>query len=52
MFFHKPCYNPNYTNPNEKIPSDICLKPQKLYKLYNAKQKNEKNIGKKILTKF
>ncbi len=40
IFFHKPYYNPNYTNPNKKNPNDICFKPKKLYKLYNAKQKN------------
>jgi hypothetical protein len=39
--FHKPYYNPNYTNPKKKSPSDICHKPKKLYKvykLYNAQQ--------------
>ncbi len=39
-FFHKPYYNPNYTNLNKKNPSDICPKPKKLckiYKLYIAK---------------
>jgi hypothetical protein len=35
IFVHKPYYNPNYTNPNKKYPSDICPKPKKLYKLYN-----------------
>jgi hypothetical protein len=41
IFFHKPYYNPNYTNPKKKSPNDICPKPKKLYKrykLYNAKQ--------------
>ncbi len=38
LFFHKPYYNLNYTNPTKKNPSDICPKPKKLYKLYNAKQ--------------
>jgi len=45
IFLHKPYYNFNYTNPNKKSPSDICPKPKKLYKiykLYNAKQKNLK----------
>jgi hypothetical protein len=45
MFFHKPYYNLNYTNPNKRSPSDICPKPKKLYevyKLYNAKQKKLK----------
>ncbi len=43
IFFHKPYYNPNYTNPNKKSFSDICPKPKKLYKLYklyNAKYVN------------
>jgi hypothetical protein len=43
IFCHKPYYNPNYTNPNKKILSDICPKPKKLYKLYklyNAKYVN------------
>jgi len=47
IFFHKFYYNPNYTNFNKKNPSDICLKPKKLYKiykLYNAKQKIKKNV--------
>jgi hypothetical protein len=45
IFFHKPYYNPNYTNLNKKSPSDICPKPKKLYKeykLYNAKKKKKK----------
>ncbi len=29
IFFHKPYYNPNYTNPNKKNLSDICRKPKK-----------------------
>ncbi len=37
-----------YYNPNKKNPSDICAKPKKLYKLYNAKQKIKKNIRKKF----
>ncbi len=44
IFFHKFYYNPNYTNLNKKNLSDICPKPKKLYKvykLYNAKQKNK-----------
>ncbi len=39
IFFHKPYYNPNYTNPNKKK-SRYALNPKKLYKLYklyNAK---------------
>jgi len=43
IFCHKPYYNPNYINPNKKSPTNICPKPKKLYKLYklyNAKQKN------------
>ncbi len=39
IFFHKPYYNLNYTNPNKKN-VDLCPKPKKLYKLYklyNAK---------------
>ncbi len=42
IFFHKPYYNRNYTNPNKKSPNDICFKHKqlyKVYKLYNAKQK-------------
>jgi hypothetical protein len=34
IFFQKPYYNPTYTNPNKKNPSDICFKPKKLYKVY------------------
>jgi hypothetical protein len=55
IFCYKPYYNLNYTNPNKKSPSDICPKPNKLYKvykLYNAKQKNKKNIGKNLKTKI
>jgi hypothetical protein len=51
IFCHKPYYNPNYTNPNKKNPNDIRPKPKKLfklYKLYNAKQKNLKEHRKKI----
>ncbi len=40
IFCHKLYYNPNYTNPNKKSLSDICRKPKKLYKLYNAKYDN------------
>ncbi len=42
IFFHKPYYNLNYTNPNKinKF-SDVCPKPQKLYKIY--KLHNAKN---------
>jgi len=50
IFFHKPYYNPNYTNHNKKSPN-ICLKPKqlyKLYKLYNAKLKNLKEHRKKL----
>ncbi len=37
IFYHKPYYNPNYTNPNKKKNlSDICPKPKKLYKLYKS----------------
>ncbi len=42
IFFHKPYYNPNYTNRNKKNLSDICPKPKrlyKIYKLYDGKQK-------------
>jgi hypothetical protein len=43
-------------NRNKKNPSDICLKPKKLYKvniLYNAKQFFfKKNIGKILEAKF
>jgi hypothetical protein len=34
IFFDKPYYNLNYTNPNKKSPTDIYLKPKKLYKVY------------------
>jgi len=46
IFFHKPYYNPNKKNPN-----DICLKPERLYKvykLYNAKQKQTFKYRKKF----
>jgi len=52
IFFHKPYYNLNCTNPNKKSPSDICPKPKKLYKLYYAKQKKIKNHKKKNLIKI
>jgi hypothetical protein len=56
IFFHKPYYNSIYMNRNKKNPSDICLKPKKLYKvniLYNAKQFFFlKNIGKILEAKF
>jgi hypothetical protein len=42
-------------NPNKKNPSDICLKPKKLYqiyKLHNAKQKNLQKHRKKIRNFF
>jgi hypothetical protein len=51
IFFHKPYYNPNYTNPDKNIPNGICPKPKKiykLYKLYNAKFKFFKEHRKKI----
>jgi len=54
IFYHKPYYNPNYTNINKKSLNDICLKLKKLYKiykLYNAKQE-KMNIGKKSEKKF
>ncbi len=41
IFIPKFYYNPNYTNPNKKNPSDICAK-------HNAKQKIKKNIRKKF----
>jgi len=50
LFFHKPYYNFNYTNPIKKNLNDICPKPKKLYKVYklnNAKQKNIKKHRKK-----
>jgi hypothetical protein len=34
---HKPYENLNYTNLIKKSLNDICPKPKKLYKLYNAK---------------
>ncbi len=48
IFCHKPYHNLNYTKPNKKSISDICLKPKKLYKLYNVKQKNLKKHRKKF----
>jgi hypothetical protein len=51
IFFHKFYYNLNYTNPNQKNPSDICPKSKKLYKLYklyNAKHFLKKEHRKKI----
>ncbi len=55
IFFHKPYYNPNYANLNKNNHSDICPKPkklQKVYKLYNVKQKKIKTIGKSLEIKF
>jgi hypothetical protein len=55
IFFHKPYYNSNYTNPNKKNLSDICHKPKKLcetYKLYNVKQSFFKEHRKKNLNFF
>jgi hypothetical protein len=52
IFFHKFYYNPNYTNPDKKSPSDIYPKHKKLYKIYNAKYIFFQNIGKKNLTKI
>jgi hypothetical protein len=37
IFCHKPYYNPNLQTLTKKSLSDICPKPKKLYKLYNAK---------------
>jgi hypothetical protein len=51
IFFRKPYYNLNHTNPNKKSPNNICSKPKKLYKvykLYNAKQKKKKKTQEKI----
>jgi hypothetical protein len=50
IFFHKPYYNPN-----KKNPSDICPKAKKLYKiykLYNAKQKENFKHRKKFRNKI
>ncbi len=41
IFFHKPYYNLNYTNPNKK--------KYKKYKLYNAKKKKFRNQILKLL---
>jgi len=39
IFCHKPYYNPN-----KKNPSDICLKPKKLYKIYKLYNGNQKSL--------
>jgi len=52
IFFHKPYYNPNYTNPNKKNSNDICFKPKKNTKYIMQNNFFLKNIGKKLETKF
>jgi hypothetical protein len=48
IFFHKPYYNPSYTNPNKKNPGDICPKTIQIIQLYNAKQSFKKKHRKKF----
>jgi len=47
IFCHKLYENLNYTNLSKNNPNDICPKPKKLYKLYNAKKKKKKKTKKK-----
>jgi len=50
IFFHKPYYNLNYTNPNKKNLSDICPKPKNYtkYANYIIQKKKKKKKKKKI----
>ncbi len=57
IFFHKPYYNPNYTNLTKNNSNDICPKPKKLYKVYKLynrkhflKKTQEKNLKQKFKT--
>jgi len=56
IFFHKPYYNPNYTNPNKKKVLMIYALNPKNYTNYTnyimQNKKISKNIGKKLETKI